>query len=651
MNASYFLYLKELASKSGLHEDPRIERMIHNAAKFYEEKPSYRRWLEELLLRAARERPTPFVRPPIGVVDGGLRVGINRWSGSVGIGDLESLQHTFIAGATGAGKTVLTYNLASKLIEAGKSVWFFDFKQDARHLITDYPSLHPLRPKDLRFNPLASPLEKKKFSYGEKMWELLCQEEDLLSGSRGFGQELLEGLYEEIDPYPTLFDLIACLKKRTFPQGPRRSYKERLLTRSKSLTSQANFGKTFGCSKGFDIAELENSNLSLELEGLSTTSARFLALSLLATVYLRRLWSGHRREEPDLFVFMDESNQLLPSQWDYKLGTSFLDLLIERCREFGIALIATSHDLRVTHSILSNSNLKVALRLDEGEDIEKMAGSMGLEEDQKEVIPKLGQGQSVWKKSRGWSEPYLTVIEPYSLEKEVTDRDLGRHNQKFLNHLMDSVAPREKKEEEEEEEEVEEEKERDFEEELLLNNIVQFPFISLQERRGKLGWGSSKLNRVRKSLREDGYIRKKRLNRGGKGGAVALLEITGKGVHYVQEEMDLEAGAFKKRGGIIHTYWVKRLINHYQGKDWDVREEVELEDGPTVDLLLVGRDGEVVAVEVETTDPKNTVRKADSLLSHVDRLVVVSDKRVVLNQLEELREREEVQVRKVQDML
>ena len=116
-----------------------------------------------------------------------------HWSGHVELGETFQGQafglsesslskHLLAVGQSGSGKTTLFYNLFSRV---GRPFWFFDLKQDYRHLL-NREELLVLPWSEFRFNPLRPPLGVSPRRWAQVFVEVFGHPTALISGSKTY---------------------------------------------------------------------------------------------------------------------------------------------------------------------------------------------------------------------------------------------------------------------------------------------------------------------------------------------------------------------------------------------------------------------------------------------------------------------------------
>jgi len=632
MLAGYFAYLEKLASLSGTQNDWRIRRMIHKANRLKDRNPEYSESVERRLLQLAEVQPTPFPRPPIfSLQAGNLMIGRNKWSGPFNI-EFSALKHGLFLGKTRTGKTTAFAKVLLEIVEKTDiPTLSFDPKNSLRGIIKHDPRFYPVRLDEIKFNPFQIFVQDKKLQKRSIMdlWGIFARSSDLLVASRSFGFKIIRELLEEFedkDSIPTLYDFrykVKERKARLSPTSLEAKYAERILNRLDSLLFA--FGDTFDCQRGFPTEEFMNpeNHPILEWSGIDPSLCRTLILMLSQALFNKKLSSEKEVFNKEILIAMDEAEEIIgfESQYDRsKKGTPFISKLLERGSGLGMGFIFSSHHTKLTSTIFENLNSRFCFNLSSSDDVKKIASDMGLNKEQSEVIEELGVGEIVAKVSGKRDQPFTAKINPVSLPK-ISDQEVKKHSQYFLDDMYDKVVPRSKKKKPDKAKDTEDHLKLNMDENILLSSIADFPFLSTSKRRDHLNWGSNKITRISGKLRNAGLLRKKKLRTSGRGRARVLFELTGKSLDYLKKQ-GVKPKQSEGRGGVIHLYWVTKIKDFLEVKNYDVRKEVKIGQ-VIVDLLAIDKKGTRLAVEVEVTSAKNTASKLPEILKNVDKVVVV----------------------------
>lgn len=581
--------------------------------------------------------------------------------------DQNPLSPGLLYGKTQYGKSNQLLNFASQFLEQNVPFWAFEPKQDQRHLVKKFPDLKVLRLDEIKQNPFNPPTEVFQMRrWLQIVWELLTQEQELLSGSRAMGYELLETILEEAltekgsdkKKIPTLFDLLALVEKLLVTTetraGPRRQYLERLKTRTKSELFSFNY--TLDCQKGWPIEELQKNSIIFEYEGIDTSAVRFMILVLLYKLFFYRRKNDSRLASDFHFLVFDEGEKIFsPYLEGTATGNPFLNEIINWSKEFGIGFIVANQTPKVLSSLKDNASTRMIFNLDGGY-LTEMAPKLNLDSTQQEALLNLDVGSAVISSPKLFPKPFLIDIPLFEIEKDVSDQEIKEKMKDFKETMDEKVVPLSKKTSPNGKEEHDKAAEKiDMNSHVLIENIARFPYLSITQRREeKLGWSNSRLSKTRKKLRNKGYLRKVRVIRpdGGRGSSLTLLELTGKALKYLKKK-----GIKTKyigRGGAAHSYYLKYFLDNLEKKNVDVSYETDV-GGIYVDIFLVKQSGKTQAIELEISSSKRTLQKLKKLLDMTDRVLIVCDKLVLVNEFKEKIEKmnidqDRVRVRKIQDI-
>ena len=142
----------------------------------------------------------------------------------------------------------------------------------------------------------------------------------------------------------------------------------------------------------------------------------------------------------------------------------------------------------------------------------------------------------------------------------------------------------------------------------MLIDIAQEPLSVVTERYKRLGWTAHTGTKMKRSLRERGFIEEERVRV--PEGIVTLLRPTPEGIRVLRMH-SIEAGRFPKNASLQHEYWKQRIAEDYRRRGYAVEEEVQIGGGKAVDLVAT-KPGKRIAIEVETgrSNAVENVRKA-----------------------------------------
>lgn len=307
--------------------------------------------------------------------------------------------HVGVFGASGVGKTMWLYALLLQLAKLCVPFCVLDHqKMDFRHVIQFLPQLSVFDADTFVLNPLQpqEPISPKQ-TITNFAW-LFTQQFDLLVGSLSFLTDVLYELFEEAgifagsDRFVTLEQLhahVRAMRIRGYrPQGYQDSIVNRLQLNVREYPN-------YRYAKGFSIAELARRSFVLELKQLSEKHGRFLGTYLLFLLFQWRLARGERGDRLNNVAIIDEAHWFAGGTRNDQLGMPPIAKLLAMARESGLGLVLASQSCDVDQSVMQNSLLKVAFRLGDGADNERVRKSFALTDSQAAWLPFLENGQCV----------------------------------------------------------------------------------------------------------------------------------------------------------------------------------------------------------------------------------------------------------------
>ena len=541
----------------------------------------------ELLLKRAgrlvavqdlRGQEFPFNRSEM--LSGSVELG-QSWNGfPVRLYEEDLTQHLLAVGQSGSGKTTLFYNLYESV---GVPVWFFDLKQDYRHLASR-DDLLVLPWSKLRLNPLRPPNGVSPRRWAQVFSEMFGHSTALLSGSKNYLLKSVIKLYraynlfEEVsEPFPSLFELQALIEADSMSYMRKSSnYRDTVLNRLEAMNLTA--GTVFDCSQGYDLEELLRQDVVFEFDGLSRDVQNFLMEILFAYVFEFRLAQNQRDSGLRHLFFLDEGKRIFSvyKERQNASGLPEIDELTAKMREFGEGLVVGDQEpSKLTDSIKANTYTKVLLPLGDRKQFDEVADSLNLSERQREFAQGLGTGEAVVQVGNG--SPVPVSLDDYSLEKQVSDEDLERsqaENWTSLSYESRSLTPGFKslvapgRSDEVESPKIVKDPQKEVElsgdADRFLKDVVENPFRGLTERYSDFP-SSYKGNKAKNELVDNGVVVERKVHT--QNGKRKLLQLTDKGREYAETELDLEV-KHRGRGGVIHRYWQNQIKDLFEETGW-----------------------------------------------------------------------------------
>lgn len=535
-----------------------------------------------LALKDLQYRDYPFQRMPI---SGRVELGETFAGDTFGLSRDDLNQHLLAIGQSGSGKTTLFYNLFTQV---DVPVWFFDLKQDYRHL-AEQSEVLVLPWSELKLNPLRPPRCVSPRRWAQVFSEIFGHATALLSGSKNYLMKQiirlyhLYGLFDEVSPpYPSLHELELLIEtdKMSFARKAS-NYRDTVLNRLEAMNLVA--GTVFDCSDGYDLNELLERDVVFEFDGLSRDVQNFLMEILFASVYESRLGLNQRGQGLQHLFFLDEGKRVFSVYKERQdaAGIPAIDELTAKMREFGEGLVVADQEAsKLTDSIKANTYTKVLLPVGDRQQFDAVAGSLNLSERQRAFAQGLGTGEAIVQIGSG--SPVPVKLDNYELEKNISQGELERLQAEKWASL--SSTPREttsrfdsaiapgRSDEVPEKEIVDDPQEIELSDDgiRLLKDIVENPFRPLTERYSEFS-SSYKGNKSKNELVDQGVLFERQVKTGK--GRRKLLELTKKGRRYAEERLDMDTSGVG-RGGIVHRYWQHRIKEAFEEAGWYAEIEV-----------------------------------------------------------------------------
>lgn len=569
--------LFNFANRNGILDDPVVRKLVLasgvSQSGFLEDAAS-----KFVLNKSLQHFKYPF-KPPS--VEGDVDLGRSFDSYFFQLPNEDLAKHLLAVGQSGSGKTTLFYSLYEEL---GCPVWFFDLKQDYRHLSQEHDLL-VLPWTSLKYNPLKPPVGVTPRRWAQVFSEIFGHSTALLSGSKNYLlKKVIElyrlyGLFDCLDgPYPSLHELQLLIEKDGINYVRTASnYRDRLLNRLEALNLVA--GTVFDCSTGYSLDELLEKDVVFEFDGLSRDVQNFLMEILFASVYEYRLGSGQRGDRLRHVFVLDEGKQVFSVYKERQdaAGIPEIDQLTAKMREFGEGLIVGDQEAsKLTDSIKANTYTKVLLPTGDQKQFLALAESMNLSQRQMEFASELDVGEAVIQVGNG--SPVPVKLENNDVNKTVSDTDLEKLQAKKWNTL--SYTPREptsefrdtilqREDSDLPEPDTPEDPNRKIsvsnKADRFLRDVVKNPFKKLTNRYE--GFSSQYMgNQAKDELIDQGLLIERQVR--SQNGRRKLLELTKKGREYVEDNLDLDVKE-EGRGGIIHRYWQNRIKEVFREAGWN----------------------------------------------------------------------------------
>lgn len=369
--------------------------------------------------------------------------------------DINALvRHTLVAGSTGSGKSTTCKHILREVMEKGVPIMIIEpAKDDYVHWAME---MNRILPEDRRFTvymPGAdeidgvllpelkiNPFEPAAYrdsrvrlqQHSEHFATLLnacLPSEDIVPilidesvqyciqvKAANAGIDIDKRLNPQMKRYPTMTSL-ACagntvIRRKTYAQQTKDSFEEILRTRFRYLL-RGTRGAILNTEKSIDYDELFSRPVVINLSGLAGRKDKALVMSLLLLALYEYRQSRYANDPAyrseaqknrlmHLMLIEEAHNVLTRPQSMVGSGSPemaaaelFTNILSE-IRSYGQGLMIVDQvPTRLLDDALKNTNYKIAHRLTAADDIEVMARSMSLNEEQASMISSLEIGQAI----------------------------------------------------------------------------------------------------------------------------------------------------------------------------------------------------------------------------------------------------------------
>ncbi|MCH7647553.1 MAG: DUF87 domain-containing protein, partial [Thaumarchaeota archaeon] len=202
-------------------------------------------------------------------------------------------ENIFVTARSGHGKTSLVFYFVGKLVYNNISFIFFDWKNDYRTLATMYPDILVVKWSDLRFNPLTNVPEGMDI----KVWwrivlDVLSHSQGLLMATPSYILQVVEELYDEKKGEITFRDLGNYLRSQHEESRKKGEYAD--VAENRIFNINQALDKVINVRHGFDVKDLFNKKVVIEMSPLDFGVASFLIQTLIMHEFYSRLTNNVR---------------------------------------------------------------------------------------------------------------------------------------------------------------------------------------------------------------------------------------------------------------------------------------------------------------------------------------------------------------------
>ncbi len=351
--------------------------------------------------------------PPAGLCDGQYRLGTvlypsGRAFAPFGIREEEWIKHILIVGMTGSGKTNLGFLILRELWRQQKPTLVFDWKRNYRDLL-QLPEMQEARVytigRDilpLRFNPLLPPPGTKPGEWIMRLVDVVKHAYFVGEGVEYLLREAIDRVYQECGLFeetprqsPNFFQVRAYVTAKRL-QGRMSLWKASAVRVLESLCFTHGLGPVVNTNAPWAHREILSRPVILELDALSDADKIFFTEALILWIY------EMRKAEPKREIFkhallIEEGHHVLSQAKENHEGVeTIMETSLRQIREFGEAVIVIDQEpTKLSNSIKANTYTKFVFNLGNGRDKEDIARCLGLDDEERLYIDRLGVGEAV----------------------------------------------------------------------------------------------------------------------------------------------------------------------------------------------------------------------------------------------------------------
>ena len=615
LNAFNFLYA--LAKKAGMEHDPRIVQSLKLISYKSKDSKAVREIVNrvvQLITRSpgyivAMQSNNPFLPyPPPGIINGEIKIGyiydeIRKIRYPFGISRNELNQHLLESGRSGAGKTTVLIIILTNLSRMGIPFCIFDFKRDYRSLLRFSDALHVFNWKNFRFNPLLPPRGTLPIQWASIFTDVFFGNfySSTASSAKSLFLETLLELYN-LPGTPSMTRFCEELNKKLSSNAVPASTKDSIRTIMLRLRPFIILLGDMVNGPGFDMTDLLEKQVVLELDGLTIEYQTFIATLIFHWIFTYRLTLVQRGTLKHILLF-DEAKRL------FSLGIPLVAQLVSLAREFGQGLIlADQMPSELDYAVLANVYTTITLNLSSMRDINATASAMGLNDEQRNSLNCLPLKTAVVRLAGRYPKPFLIHIPDVRVDKNISDAEVADYMRDKLANLtpeaseqVNTATPDET--ENNVEAQPNEPDKLDDNEQMLLSDIKNRPFIPATERLNSLSFTTYLGQKLYNGLIDKGLVEELEIKTNYRGRPQKFYKLTNKGITIVGKQ-NLGSG----KGGFEHRLHQRRLANVFEAQGYTTIAE-EYRNGKNIDLGL-SKDGQSIAVEI-IISPQNAVENIE----------------------------------------
>lgn len=357
--------------------------------------------------------------------------------------------HTFITGATGAGKSNTVYKMLAEANEKGASFLVIEpAKGEYKDVFGNEKDVsvygtNPYKSPLLRINPFSFPKDIHILEHLDRLVEIFNVCWPMYAAMPAVLKDAVSQAYVNCgwnltrsvnkygcDIYPTFSDVAGCVKEiinsSEYDNDTKGAYKGALLTRLNSLTNGIN-GLIF-TSDELSGEKLFDENVIVDISRVGSNETKSLIMGMLVLKLQEYRMSTRSGLNADLkhITVLEEAHNLLKNTAGVAVGESgnlagksveMLANAIAEMRTYGEGfIIADQAPGLLDKAAIRNTNTKIIMRLPDFEDRELVGKAANLNDDQITELAKLPCGVAAVYQNE-WIQPVLCKVEKYEYDE------------------------------------------------------------------------------------------------------------------------------------------------------------------------------------------------------------------------------------------
>lgn len=322
-------------------------------------------------------------------------------------------RHVTILGMTGSGKTTTSISIMSQVASIGLPVLILDWHNEYRKSIASLGGkVFSPGVDDFILNPLST--------YSSEIAEHIAIVTDIFSDIYHFThpqaymfRNALQRCISEARDEPILEDLVRVIESFPLRSAYDNETKVALLRRLVPLT-QGQVGKAMNGHSSISLDELLASVACLELGHMRDIQSR----SIFTEIALKMLYEFRtgRMDNVEHLTVVEEARNIAPARRDED-PPSVGERIVSELRKFGESMVFVAQfPTQLASEIIKNSAVRIVHRIAWHEDMDIVANSLGLNQQQKEYLGMLEVGDAIVSLAR-LPKPILVRVKQQGYEE------------------------------------------------------------------------------------------------------------------------------------------------------------------------------------------------------------------------------------------